>query len=101
LLLLTTGLLAAGNSFGLSDPTRPTDPARYFGTTKQQDSADLMLQSILFAADRRIAVINGTRVTEGDRIGSARVVRIQDSQVLLETGRGMRTLRLLPETLRR
>ena len=64
-------------------------------------SGDLLLQSILYASERRIAVINGTRVREGDHIGSARVVRIKDSQVLLETSRGMRTLRLLPETLRR
>lgn len=101
LLLLIGSLCTASGAWGLNDPTRPTDPAQYFGNARQQSSAGLMLQSILFASERRVAVINGTRVREGDQIGSARVVRIQDSQVLLQTSRGMRTLRLLPETLRR
>jgi MSHA biogenesis protein MshK len=95
------GLFSSASVWALNDPTRPTDPSQFFGSTSTANSADLMLQSVLFAPERRVAVINGTRLQEGDRIGSARVVRIQDSQVLLETSRGMRTLRLLPQTLKR
>ena len=76
------------------------DPAAYFGTGNNTDSSAWALQSILFASDRRIAVINGTRVKEGDRIGSARVVRIRDSQVLLDTGGRRLTLHLLPQTVK-
>ncbi len=98
--LLICGLAALGNAFGFTDPTRPTDPAAYFGTAKGTDSGGWNLQSILFASDRRIAVINGTRVKEGDRIGSARVVRIRDSQVLLDNGGRRLTLHLLPQTVK-
>jgi MSHA biogenesis protein MshK len=98
--LLICGLAALGNAFGLTDPTRPTDPETYFGAGRSIDSSDWALQSILFASDRRIAVINGARVKEGDRIGSARVVRIRDSQVLLDTGGRRLTLHLLPQTVK-
>jgi MSHA biogenesis protein MshK len=92
------GLL--GNALALTDPTRPTDPATYFGTGNAAHASGWTLQSILFGSDRRVAVINGTRVQEGDRIGSARVVRIRDSQVLLDTGGRSLTLHLLPETVK-
>jgi len=47
-----------------------------------------------------VAVINGTRVREGDRIGSARVVHIQDSQVVLNASGRKLTLHLLPTTMK-
>lgn len=98
--LLMCCTVACGNASALTDPTRPTDPASFFGAGKSARDTAWSLQSILFASDRRIAVINGTRVREGDRIGSARVVRIHDSQVLLDTGKGRLTLHLLPETVK-
>jgi MSHA biogenesis protein MshK len=98
--LLIGYLGALGSAFAVTDPTRPTDPAAYFGTASTIDSNGWALQSILFASDRRIAVINGTRVKEGDRVGSARVVRIRDSQVLLDTGGRRLTLHLLPQTVK-
>lgn len=90
-------LLLAGNAVALNDPTHPTDPALYFGSG---NVGGWTLQSILFSNERRIAIINGKRVREGDRIGSARVARIQDSQVLLKTGDRMLKLRLRPDTLK-
>ena len=98
--LLICCMAVLANAFALGDPTRPTDPAAYFGTGNGANNNGWSLQSILFASDRRIAVINGTRVQEGDRIGSARVVRIRDSQVLLDTGRRRLTLHLLPQTVK-
>ncbi len=100
LALLVSYVMVLGTAFGLTDPTRPTDPATYFGTGKPVNASGWLLQSILFASDRRIAVINGSRVQEGDRIGSARVLRIRDSQVLLDTGGRNLTLHLLPETVK-
>jgi len=94
-------LCITGSASALNDPTRPTNPALYFGGGAANNADNITLQSILFANDRRIAVINGERVKEGDRIGSARVVKIQDSRVLLETSTGRKTLRLLPQTLKR
>lgn len=95
--LFLAGLLLSGNVFALNDPTRPIDPAVYFGSGNRDGWA---LQSILFSSDRRIAIINGVRVQEGDRIGAARVVRIRDSRVVLETGNRRLELRLRPDTLK-
>jgi MSHA biogenesis protein MshK len=82
------------------DPTRPTDPAIYFGSGARATSDGWSLQSILSSPKRRIAVINGTRVREGDRIGTARVVRIRDTHVLLKTGGRTLTLHLLPASIK-
>ncbi|VAW76256.1 hypothetical protein MNBD_GAMMA15-1610 [hydrothermal vent metagenome] len=82
-------LLLSSNALALNDPTRPTDPALYFGGG---NAGGWALQSILLSDDRRIAIINGKRVREGERIGSARVARIRKSHVVLKT-RG-RTLNL-------
>ncbi len=98
--LLICCLAAFGDACAVTDPTRPTDPAAFFGTRTAADGSAWSLQSILLASDRRIAVINGKRVQEGDRVGSARVIRIRDSQVLLETGGRRLTLHLLPKTVK-
>jgi len=97
-LVLWAGL--SGDLYALNDPTQPTDPALYFGTGQVRNSSDWSLQSILSSPQRRIAIINGSRVREGDRIGSARVVRIRDSHVLLNTGSRTVTLRLLPQSIK-
>lgn len=98
MLVLWSGL--SGDLHALNDPTQPTDPALYFGIEQPRNSSGWSLQSILSSPDRRIAVINGSRVREGDRIGSARVVRIRDSHVLLNTGSRTVTLRLLPQSIK-
>ncbi len=81
------------------DPTRPTEPDVYFGSSIRNNSA-WSLQSILSASDRRIAIINGTRVREGDVIGSAKVISIGESKVVLNTGGQRFTLRLLPTSIK-
>ncbi len=90
-------LVLAGNAAALNDPTRPTDPALYFGSG---NAGGWALQSILSSNERRIAIINGQRVKEGDRIGSARVARIHDSQVVLETRDRKLTLHLRPDSIK-
>jgi len=90
-------LVLAGNAAALNDPTRPTDPALYFSNG---NAGGWALQSILSSNERRIAIINGQRVKEGDRIGSARVARIQDSQVVLETRDRKLTLHLRPDSIK-
>jgi len=99
-LLLLLGMLSF-NASALQDPTRPTDPVLYFGGNHRPGTSVWTLQSILSAPDRRIAIINGTRVREGDRIGNARIVSIKPSHVVLNTGKRTLKLQLLPETLKR
>jgi MSHA biogenesis protein MshK len=96
LLLVGPGLTAGAQA--LKDPTQPTDPGNYFGSSENHSAGSWSLQSILSSPQRRIAVINGTRVKEGDRIGTARVVRIRESHVLLKTRDRNLTLHVFPET---
>lgn len=98
--LLIASLGVSASALALQDPTRPTDASDWFGNKTAGAETKWSLQSILRGSDRRIAVINGTRVREGDRIGTARVMQIEDSRVLLKTGEGTLTLRLLPTTSR-
>lgn len=98
LVLMTLALLPTPVT-ALQDPTRPTDPVHYFGQG-DRNAGGWSLQSILSSSQRRIAIINGTRVREGDRIGNAEVISIQASHVLLNTGKQTLTLRLLPESIK-
>jgi len=100
MLILLANVLGA-HAWALQDPTRPTDPALYFGAHRTVSTSAWTLQSILSSADRRIAIINGTSVREGDRIGDARVLSIQPSHVVLNTGSRTMTLRLWNEKIKK
>ena len=98
--LLLVGAGLAGGAHALKDPTQPTDPAHYFKTPENHVTSNWRLQSILSSPQRRIAVINGTRVKEGDQIGTAKVVRISESHVLLNNRGRTLTLHLFPESIK-
>ena len=51
---------------------------------------DLVVASILYSMDRRLAVVNGRIVRAGDRIGSNTIVDIQARSVVVESSRGAR-----------
>jgi MSHA biogenesis protein MshK len=81
------------------DPTRPpavlTAPAP--GAALRAPEAGLQLQSILVskrAGGRRIAVIDGKMVHEGQRIGSALVETIRPTEVVVRRGAARQTLKL-------
>ena len=81
------------------DPTRPpavlTAPAP--GTALPAPEAGLQVQSILVskrAGGRRIAVIDGKMLLEGQRIGSAVVETIRPTEVVVRRGKVRQTLKL-------
>jgi len=78
----------------LPDPTRPSlSNEAGSGSVSRQG---LQLQSTMISTRSRIAVINGQRLTIGDRIQGASVTEIQPFQVTLQrAGRDIQ-LRLLP-----
>jgi hypothetical protein len=101
LCLALAATVASFSTWALQDPTRPTDPAHYFGTEAMADKPTWALQSVLSSADRRVAVINGIRVLEGDRIGAAQVVSIRPAAVVLKTDHRTVTLRLWPAGIKK
>ncbi|MDH3560713.1 MAG: hypothetical protein OEN52_07150 [Gammaproteobacteria bacterium] len=85
----------------LQDPTRPTRAALFLSTSAPRPSADKWtLDSTLVATDRRVAVINGTHVSEGESIDGARVLKIRNTDVLIQAPGRQISLQLIPDTLK-
>ncbi len=85
-------LLPTASANELRDPTRP-----YSATPRSADAATpYQLSAVFVARDRRVAIINGRRVVEGDRIGGATVTAIHDNRVQLNRSGKEVVVRLLP-----
>lgn len=99
--LLIPGLVPRLPAGTLQDPTRPT-PGALFQSSQdpRPGTAIWTLNSTLVADDRRVAVINGTHVSEGESVGGARVLRIRKTDVLLQAPGRQVTLQLIPDTLK-
>ncbi len=100
LILLGAHSAAHGAPAGLSvDPTRPPSPAA--GVPGGQKSAQSrILQSVLIAPGRSVAVVDGEMVRVGSRLGDAVVVKIDEIGVVLRSSGRTETLRLLPDVKR-
>ena len=81
LLWLAAGALSS-QAHGFSDPTAPTN---LHGAPQGAGQRGWDLSSTLVTNGRRVAVINGIPLREGERVGGARVVRISKSKVVLRT----------------
>lgn len=94
--------LAGAQAQVLVDPTRPPPEAMLAAPgTKPVPGAGAAsrLQSILISGrdgGRRVAVVDGETVREGDRIGGAVVLRIRETEVVLRRGRETEVLKLFP-----
>lgn len=66
-----------------ADPTRPTYVQNDDAAQAENVRKKYRLSSILVGEQRKLAVINGQRVREGDRVGNAKVTRISRSSVTL------------------
>ncbi len=80
-LLCTTLALATGwraDADLLADPMRPaSSPDKQISSV----TAPLHITAILFSGTRRIAIVNGKAVSEGDHIDNARIDGIDAQQV--------------------
>ncbi|MBE0485606.1 hypothetical protein [Marinobacter sp.] len=88
-------LLLSPVAHGLQDPTQP--PGSAVEPVSAAPARDLRVGSILLGAERRVAVINGVALTEGDRHDGLRVRRIHKDRVEV-TDRGQPRV-LYPEPL--
>jgi MSHA biogenesis protein MshK len=84
---------------GLSDPTRP--PSGFYtvlGGPAQagEGRGALILQSVLIHPDARSAIISGEHVQIGQKVGSMRLVKVGETEVVLLDGAERRTLKLFP-----
>ena len=92
---------AANDSLvGLPDPTRPSS-AVGDGDGVATGVHGLVLQSVLIAPQRRVAVINGKTLAVGERIGDVTVAAIRPHEVVVKRASGEFTLRLVPRYVSR
>ena len=87
---------------GLPDPTQP--PAGIYdmqgggqgAATVTRPRANNGLQSVIISPQRRAAIINGTTVELGEKIGGAKLIEVNEGGVVLQGNRGRRVLALFP-----
>lgn len=102
--LLAIGIALAGTAeaAGPSDPTRPPNVATT--TAEGQSNVNavrLVLQSVLVAPDRRVAVVSGVPLAIGDEVQGHRLLRVTEAEVVLKGPAGPVTLKLYPDIERR
>ena len=83
---------------GLGDPTRPTSLEEPAPERPAQAGPRWRLQSTLVADSRRLAVINGRTVAEGERVDGATVQEVRQGGVTLEVEGRRIELRVLQGT---
>lgn len=102
--MLAVALVAAagvvGAQQGLGDPTRPTSLAEPEPVARAAGSGPRWrLQSTLVAESRRLAVINGRTVAQGERIDGATVREVRQEGVTLDVDGRQVELRILPGSI--
>lgn len=94
--LLLCPLLTDGAEL-LRDPTRPYSVRSFVS----DDAATFNVSAIFVSQKRRVAIVNGQRVTEGDQVNGATVVEIRKDGIRLNLDGKSLTTRLLPAGLRK
>jgi MSHA biogenesis protein MshK len=80
----------------LADPTRP--PATVSdASTNAEILAGPVLQSILIAPNRRLAIINGQTVALNGKYGEQTLIKMTETEVVLRNGKEFQTLKLFPD----
>lgn len=93
--LMIAPLALAAGAQGLPDPTRP--PGALATTSGDAAAAGgPVLQSVMLSPGRKMAMISGETVVLGGRYGSARLVKLTESEAVLKDGAETTVLKLFP-----
>jgi hypothetical protein len=97
LLLLTIGAVVAAPLDGLTDPMQPLAAPVAIPSTEASDAPPVVwqLQGIRIDTRRRSALINGQSVAVGEEVDGAKVLKIENDSVVIQSGDKPSTLRLL------
>lgn len=100
--LLAAAALGAGAAAAMGDPTRP--PAGFYkapGTGSGAGEGGPVLQSVRISETGRLAIISGELVAVGGKTPAGRLVKVSETEVVLEQGATRRTLKLYPSAEKR
>jgi MSHA biogenesis protein MshK len=101
-LVILAGLACSGaHAAPFADPTQPPGVVPGGADSATAAVEGPRLQSVLIAPNRRVAVIGGQTVSLGGKYGEARVVRITEGEVVLQTGQERQTLKLFSDVEKR
>lgn len=81
---------------GLRDPTRPYSPRQAVASAPSR----FVVTAVFISSRRNVAIVNGKRVSVGDRINGAAVVAIHNDRVRLNLNGKDLTARLLQGPIR-
>jgi MSHA biogenesis protein MshK len=84
----------------LNDPTRPPTAAATALDASGEPvavAAPALLQSVMITPNERMAIIGGEWIKLGGKYGEARVVKITESEVVLQSAKGFEILRMYPD----
>lgn len=82
---------------GMLDPTQPPMAMTPGGDIAVGEPVGPVLQSVLMAPGRKIAVISGQSVHVGEKFGDATLIKVTDQEAVLRNGDGtMQTLKMHP-----
>ena len=96
---LLLGVVTTANAEPDRDPTRPYSQESIASPGSR--STAFNVSAILVSETRRVAIVNGRRVIEGDSINGAVVVEINKDALRLNLNGKELTMRLLPAGLRK
>ena len=103
LLLLSSRVLASDSSaLGVRDPTTPL--GHVAATANASGVQQFVLNSILISPQRKLAIINGSTLREGQTVpgtGNVKVQRISAQAVVLQQADQTWVLRLSPSIMKR
>ncbi len=104
--VLLAGPLLTDGAEVLRDPTRPYAAAPVAEPTgaraiAKAKATGFNVTTILVSEKRRVAIVNGKRVSEGDKVDGATVVKILADRLQLDLHGKEITTRLLPDALRK
>jgi MSHA biogenesis protein MshK len=88
--------LFSASTLALEDPTKPPS----FGV-QQSKNIPYLLSSLLVSEDRKVAIINGQTVSEGERVDGATVISISKAVVWLNKKGGLIELKPKRASIRR
>lgn len=89
---------AWADSIAVADPTRPPGQMLTEGSDGAPEEGAQRLQSVLLPkGGRPLAVIGGKVVRLGEKVGEARLIRVNESEAVLSGPQGMEHLYLTPD----
>ena len=84
------------------DPTRPPNMQSIISDKETEvTKSGPRLQAIIISENRRSAIISNRSFNIGDNIGGAKIIRINESEVVLRTGDRLQTLKIFPASSKR